>query len=128
MAANKASVYTQRFLLWDGGAGVSIWEVPAGYRAVIRSVVTFSDTAGSGVNLVVAGCLVWLWSAPGAYTGEGTAMHLAVYAGETISVQRVGGRTGGAVTGFIFEDSAGPLGRHLEHLRREGTPLPSSPT
>jgi hypothetical protein len=97
--------------------------VPAGYRAVVRSIVGWSELATSGLTLYIGGKTPWLWSAPGAYTAVAQALHAVAYAGEEIGMYRNVGRTGGIVSGYIFEDLTGPVGRQVER-QDVATPLP----
>lgn len=109
-----ARPYTQRFLYWEADTGLSTYVVPAGHRVVVRSVTGWAELIDTGLGLLIAGKQVWLWSAPGAYASVNAAMHVVAYAGEKVEIWRNAGRTGGSVTGYIFEDLTGPLGHQLD--------------
>lgn len=112
--------YTQRFIVWDGAGGVrSSYVVPAGYRVIVRSVLAWGDAVGAGFNLELGAATVYLWSAPGAFAGVAAAVHVAAYAGETLSILRSGTRTGGVVSGYIFQEVGGPIGRQITRGAQE---------
>jgi hypothetical protein len=106
-----AKAYTQRFCLWQAGTGEVYYQVPAGYRIVVKSLTAWAEIATSAVNILVNLQTAWFWSAPGAYTSINQQMQLAVYAGERLRVVRNGaGMTGGALSGYVFVDHDGPIG------------------
>src|SRR3954447_2585213 len=117
--------YTQRFIIWDGVGGVrTSYTVPAGHRIIVRSILAWGDAVGAGFNVELGAATVYLWTAPGPYAATAQAVHIAAYAGEVLSVLRSGTRTGGVLTGYIFEDSAGPIGRQASTLELEPGALP----
>lgn len=109
-----AKVYTQRFLLYDGPANTQTWSVSGGYRAVITSLICWGAAATNGVNLFINGKLVWLWSAPGAYTAQSFTTRQAMYEGDWVSILTQGDRVGYALSGYIFSDPDGPIGAQRE--------------
>jgi hypothetical protein len=106
------SVYTQRFILFGTGGSEWAYTVPAGHRAVIKSFTAHHSgtTAGANAALWLQGVVISI-AAPGADATLALALTCAAYAGEVITVTTFGTGVSGQVSGFIFEDPAGPIGR-----------------
>lgn len=80
---------------------------------------------GAGFNVELGAATVYLWTSPGAFSGIAQAVHIAAYAGEALSVVRSGTRTGGVLTGYIFEDPTGPVGYQRHQLLERADELPA---
>lgn len=100
-----AKVWTTRFIRSGGSNASASYVVPAGHRAVIKSIVAMTYQATIEVWLSVGGTAIWVWAAnPAATVGRGESMTVGVFAGETISTLIVGTNGGLAVSGFLFVD------------------------
>lgn len=106
--------YTQRFLLAHGAEAWSTWAVPAAKRAIIVSMVSTWGVAGSSYVLWVAGAAVYRFVATGANDGRAVELRLAAYAGEILQIERSPEMYAVTLTGYIFDDTEGPIGRQLD--------------
>ena len=103
--------YTQRFLAFAGPGGALEYTVPAGYRIVIRAF-TVHNSGGTTDS-----CALWLLGAPvyslkpGPDAGAAVATHIVAYSGEVVTVTWTANAMAGTVSGYIFADPAGPIGR-----------------
>lgn len=105
-----AGAYTQRFVVYDGVPARVSYVVPAGYRIVVRSIVCWTDTTGTGLTVEVGPRSVWLWASSGAYVARTEIVYIVAYAGEALTGVFNGPRAGGMLAGYIFEDPVGPHG------------------
>jgi len=97
------------------------WEVPGGHRAVIVSVSVLNNgVAGDGCALWVAGVPIASLS-PGPGETLGLNLRAACYAGERVELTSWGTNVAAQVTGHVFEDPVGPIGRQ-ELVRRDVDP------
>lgn len=101
-----ARIYSERFLVRGGPAVGDPFIVPAGHRAVIRSVIfTNSGGAAGSAFLRVAGSHV-MWSAlPAAVIVQCFDVRIPVYEGETIHAGVSSGACLATVSGFLFDDT-----------------------
>jgi hypothetical protein len=110
------SAYTQRFV-WrkiDAGAsaGYGVYEVPAGYRAVIKSVAAgIGAVADGGAVLIVHGLTLIQFRPQVPFTSLFANMTMVAYERETIEVIVWGSYSACMVSGFIFTDETGPIGQ-----------------
>jgi hypothetical protein len=97
--------YSERFILLTGSNGaVQTYTVPAGKRAILRSLLTRGISAGDGVNLTVNGVLIYIWRAPGANASANTDMRVVIYAGGTATLGLAGSAAAGCLSGYLFDD------------------------
>jgi len=103
--------YTQRFMLFFGGTGAITYTVPAGHRIVVRSMTVFNGGAtGTNAALWIQGQVV-AGLTPGSNRGAELALYAVAYAGEALGVTYDSAAHSGQVTGYIFQDPTGPIGR-----------------
>lgn len=102
----NARIYSERFLLGLRTNGGQSYEVPAGRRAVIRSLSLQTFSSGSGtLYLAVAGATLMAWS-PGAKMDRHIDLRLVVYEGESIDLSCDGSLTcAWCCSGYLFDDS-----------------------
>jgi hypothetical protein len=100
-------VYTHRFLVVNIPAAWSYWTVPAGMRAVVKSVTIVNGGTSStdGAQLRVGSTFLALHN-PAAKTTAVLAMTQVAYGGEVLSGWVTGPSTFMSVSGFLFEDPA----------------------
>jgi hypothetical protein len=117
--------YTQRFILAPPGVDWVSYDVPAGYRVIVRSITIHnSGNSGDGAGFWLAGAPI-IASSPD--PGETTALelHAAAYAGEQLVMSAFGQNVTSQVTGYIFVDETGPIGRQRSIELAEPAPLPA---
>jgi hypothetical protein len=98
-------VYTTRFLQVSGTIATIAYTVPAGYRAVVRSVSAVNYSGGANTYAVSLNGLALMYaSLPGPQSEAQRDLRQAAYPGEQISV--VLGHTAMAitVTGYLFQN------------------------
>jgi hypothetical protein len=96
------NIFTTLFLRGGGAAGYLSYEVPSGYRAVVKSAdVANVDTAVHEAFLDIAGTVIAIENIPGisSFHWEGTAV---ANAGETIYLYFSHADLAGQVSGFLF--------------------------
>jgi hypothetical protein len=119
--------YTERILsvittgVWVG------YRVPTGYRAVVRSIIAIGATASSGIQVRVAGVLVYIHTFQAAGTYEHADLRATAYAGELVEAS-ISGSSSVVVTAYVFQDTVGRL-HSLDDLElrdvEEPSPLPA---
>jgi hypothetical protein len=116
--------YSERFIGSLGLVGTRSYVVPAGRRAVVRSL-TYASTAPSGqyIQLHVAGLLAYTFTSPGSTVNEHHEVRLVAYAGESVTVYTSNAGFRYAVNGYLFDDYAGPPAAAL----REAESDPAAP-
>jgi hypothetical protein len=98
-------VYSTRFLLATLNAAWTWYAVPAGYVAVIKSLVIVNNSADPGDGLVAINTdLLWIEHFPGAGGAKSTSMHQVVNGGEAIGANPSNGGMHIAVSGFLLRD------------------------
>lgn len=98
-------VYSTRFVFATLSGAWTWFNVPAGYVAVIKSIVMTNNSVDAGDGLVAVGTsLVWLQRFPGAGGAISVAMHLVVNAGESIGGNPEHGGMVVVVSGFLLRD------------------------
>lgn len=105
MAATQP--YSVRFMIGRGSARRETYTVPAGRRAVVRSVAFLHwTTSGQSSMLFVHGISAFYYvnQVPNAF--QFADCRLTAYAGETIFVQTAGTDIAYAVNGFLYYDSS----------------------
>ena len=105
--------YSTRFV---GASGQTLaFIVPAGYRAVVKSVVAANwDTVSRNVAVTVAGLQV-VWSAlPVGPSDKATECHVVAYAGERIDAGVSGTKTAVICSGYLLQEGGAPLEFPLE--------------
>lgn len=107
-----AQVFTQRFIL-ASGVNATYW-VPAGYRAVARTLLVYQGVGATGGAALFLGTTPVAQLLPGEYKSASLETRLPAYAGEQLYVQTFSASSVAMVAGFIFEDPSGPLGRSFE--------------
>jgi hypothetical protein len=122
-----ARVYSRRFLAAVGPTLIWAYQVPAGYRAVVRSILSTNDGAtGGAVWVALAGRFAWRAAYPAAVGNHAVETYQVVYGGENIEAYVEAAGSSVLVSGFIFEDPTGPLGPSAEvRVAHEVTPLPN---
>lgn len=100
MAAPRA--YSTRFIRASGAGSVD-YTVPAGMRAVVRTVdaAQYTGTAGLAA-LLCGGYTVWFGSLPGANSSVHFETRQVVMPGEVIRLTLNGGTQNGVVCGYLF--------------------------
>jgi hypothetical protein len=79
--------------------------VPAGKRAVIKSVVAFNGGAAAAlVSLRLAGSWVWSASVPGGSNGVSADLFMVAYAGESLELYLGAPNMGGTCSGYLLMD------------------------
>jgi len=115
-----AAAYTQRFIL-AAGTNV-IYVVPAGYRAVARSLLVYQGAGATGGAALFLNSQPVAQLLPGEYKSQSMETRLVAYGGETLFVQTFSAASVAQLAGFIFEDTTGPIGREV--VRADLQPLP----
>jgi len=123
-----AKVYSRRFLSATGPTLIWAYQVPSGYRAVVRSILSTHDgSAGGAVWVALAGRFAWRTAYQAAVDNRAVDTYQVVYGGENIEAYVQSGGSTVIVSGFIFEDPTGPQGPGATaDAALEVTPLPSS--
>ena len=99
-------VYSTRFCLNSQSGGVT-YTVPAGQRAVVKSVSAFNTGATTlTVYLNVAGPTVWAADVPAQKGAALGGLLLVAYAGESVVLINQGPDLRSIVCGFLFESPA----------------------
>lgn len=105
--------YTQRFHLFAGGGSTAALDyfVPPGYRAVVMNLDIYkSDIAEDAGAALWIGAYVLASVIPGGTRSLSRTFRAVGYSGERLRVSWWGLTVSGATSGYIFEDSAGPVG------------------
>lgn len=99
-------VYSVRFLLATGNGIVVTYTVPAGHRAVVRSVLATNEQATASYFYVqLNGFSIWAADLPAARRSVDLECRLVAAAGERIGVYTVGPEIRVAVSGYLFVDT-----------------------
>lgn len=101
-----ARPYSVRFLSRYGPSSTTSYQVPAGYRAVVRFCggVNYSGNIAT-VMLAVGGGTAWFKSLPAETSGFAEEMRLVAYQGEYIYTTTNGSDVRLQVSGFLFVDN-----------------------
>lgn len=96
--------YSERFVgHWAAGPS-PVYTVPAGKRAVIKSVVASNNNTAAGViGIVINGNQVWNLSVPGSGGQTVGGIMLVLYAGETIASEHQFQYMFSAISGFLLD-------------------------
>jgi hypothetical protein len=90
-----------------GDSVQTTYTVPAGYRAVVRSVVgTNENTAGGRFYLYLQGFVGYVHVFPAANSGVSIAMHQVTMAGQQIKCLTIGVDLHVHVSGYLLRDPA----------------------
>lgn len=102
-------VYSHRFGNVAGLGKATVYNVPAGKRAVVRCV-TWANQSGTNARVwvAIAGFYVFVRTIPGAMEGGAQDLRLVAYAGETVVLATTGTDIGAHLSGYLFEDPEGP--------------------
>jgi hypothetical protein len=100
-----AQAYSERFLLQHGAAGVSYYTVPAGQRAVVKSIVARNYTATpANVFFYLAGYMVWFAVLQANSSTSLNNTMMVAYSGESLQLQTDGTNTNAQVSGFLLRN------------------------
>lgn len=101
-----ARVYSERFLHKIVGAGGSeTYTVPAGKRAVVRSVALATYTvAVTQLYVGIDGVAIFNLANPAANTSKQLDVRVVVYQGQQIYANSVGGDAAWSVSGHLFDE------------------------
>lgn len=101
-----ARPYSVRFLSRYGPSSTTSYQVPAGFRAVVRFCggVNYSGNIAT-VMLAVGGGTAWFKSLPAETSGFAEEMRLVAYQGEYIYTTTNGSDVRLQVSGFLFVDN-----------------------
>lgn len=108
-----------------GVAGAYTWTVPAGKRAVIKSIaVANGAAAGTAIDVSVAGVVIYLKVFQATNSSDVQNLHQVVYGGEFIRVGLGAAGLHVGIAGFLFDDpSKGHYpGAEVEYERLEQRP------
>lgn len=106
-----SNVYTTRFFAFGGATTTRSYTVPAGKRAVVKSISAVNNLGSSAsAALQVGGVYAWYVTLPAATSSTSFETRQVAYAGETILCTTTGQDTRVHVAGFLFDDPA----THLE--------------
>lgn len=124
-------VYSTRFVAAVGAGATTVYVVPAGHRAVVKSVsATNLATTGANVFVFIGSCTYMSAALPGQYQSTALAMHQVAYAGEQVGVQTLGVRIDCMISGYLLRDdgqaSSDLLPPYDEIVVETPWPLPSS--
>lgn len=104
-------VYTTRFISRAGAGGTTNYVVPAGYRAVVKSIVCWTYQTTAEVWLSIAAKQCWVWAAnPATTLGRAELMTAVAYQGETITLLTIGSNCGAHVAGFLLRETSAYAG------------------
>jgi len=97
--------YSTRFLKISVGGAWVYYTVPAGHRAVVKSIAASNGTTTAGTVWVdVAGVPCYAWPAPGAISFNTAALAQVAYAGEKIGGIAPPGAWYLLVSGYLLLD------------------------
>jgi hypothetical protein len=122
------SLYSERLLIGAGGA-VTTWVVPAGHRAVVRSIVVVWHAVTSCGVYVGGSCGdIYARSNQAQFLTDVQDVRIPLYAGESLRLEitQVGGHA--TIGGYLFEDLTGRSSAPGEITRapsRGPAPLPT---
>lgn len=122
-------IYSETFV-YCVGAGVEVsYQVPDGYRAVVKSICARSYGAGAGLNVKVHGRIVCVFNFPAANTTQNLELMVVAYQRQTISAFTSSADVGVHVSGYLFKDeteAVGPLGEvTVAYVGDAPRPLPA---
>jgi len=101
-------VYSERFCISGDQDVWTDYFVPAGMRAIVRSIVALSGAAAAGAVGVQCGPSSVFWHVfQVSNVTEVVDMRQVAYAEERISVVVTAGAAQATVAGYLFEDSSG---------------------
>lgn len=102
-----ARVYTQR-LAYARGEGTTVtYEVPEGFRAVVRNVICQCTAVGDGYHLYTHGYYAWRFLSQVAFDHNTFETRLVLYERETMTVVTFGPSASVLIAGQVFEDPDG---------------------
>lgn len=95
--------YSERFLTWAGSGFSPNYTVPAGQRAILKSIVSF-NAGGTSVQvvLVVQGSNSWSVPVPGGQGAVSPPFMLVLYAGERLQLYQGSSTMWSAVSGYLL--------------------------
>jgi len=118
-------VYSTRFIRTSVATTWMTYTVPAGKRAVVKSISASNSTAAAGTAYVnVAGTAVMNVALQAKIYSEALAMAHVAYAGETISGYLSGPNMSLVVSGYLLDDPGGMLREHREAVQEDPQPPP----
>jgi hypothetical protein len=100
--------YSTRFLAGNGFDDYITYEVPAGYRAVVRQAdIAAQQSSAVAAGLLVAGVWICVFNLPGGeeFTSQSWSGMAVAYAGETIQLYATQVSHGHA-SGYLFIDDS----------------------
>lgn len=96
-------------LMQTFGTGSWSWTVPAGRRAVLRSINMVNTHSGEGWTLIhAAGAYVYYRVLPGSAAVTPVDCRVVLYEGEVLGIQTDGVACSVTLSGFLFTDVEGP--------------------
>lgn len=120
-----ASSYSTRFI-HNTAQGFVRWTVPAGHRAVLKSILGYNGTSAvANIVLELKRQNIWFVAVPGFSGAASAPFMLPVYAGEEVGIynQVVGVQS--ALSGYLFVDAGGgAIAGALPGQGGEGDPRP----
>lgn len=120
--------WSVRFLKGTLTASGPIYYVPAGYRAIVRSLsVTTGGAAGIGVYLDIQGTSIWAWKTPGGFASQVYETRQVAYAGEFIRLAADAAGVGGYLSGYLLADAGGVANEPTQLPALEPPPFPPEP-
>jgi hypothetical protein len=100
-----AGVYTYRFIFTSNSGQWVYWTVPAGYRAVLRSLSLVNTDASTRRCIVsVAGKYIYFSDVQAAGTTRSVDLRMAVYQGEQMGAYTESAAMPVQLTGYLFRD------------------------
>lgn len=101
-------IYSERFLLIGLGVEDLIYTVPAGHRAVVRSITASSwTTTAALVQVMVGGSPIALFHLQAQWESHALAVHVPLYAGESLRLVASVADIYASASGYLFADSSG---------------------
>lgn len=98
-----AGAYSERFILWGASNWSPYYTVPAGKRAVIKSVSSANPgNSASSVWLEVKDITVWYGSVPGVSGLAASGLMVVLYAGEHMRVYNGASGQATVICGFLL--------------------------
>lgn len=117
-----SGLYSTQFCKLAGAGQSLAYIVPAGYRAVVRSIVTSTNQAGASNAWVYLGAtLIAAFSIPAPNVHQALDLRQVAYAGEQLGFVTGGAGVFLAVSGYLLRD---PTGAQAPPLEAMDTPAP----
>lgn len=99
-----SKVYSVRFTLLQG-AGSATYVVPAGKRAVLKSIMGWNGDSGpANVSISIGGTVVWFTPVPGASALTSPPIMVVLYKAEQLQVSHGAAGLRSVVSGYLLDD------------------------